>query len=228
LFTVRDFGQLDYWTSVPLHPPLLGLTGPPGAGKSTVARELGALGCVVSDSDALARAAFDDPEIRRTILRWWGERVLCRDGIHGAAPQAPPPLDRRAIADLVFAAPAERARLEALIHPWIARQREALFATAPEGTPALVIDAALLLETGLGSACDSVILVDCPLELRRSRVKSSRSWSAAELARREAAQWPLERKRASANFEVRTDCDLPTLRHRVAEVLRLAIAKQHG
>ena len=50
--------------------PLLGLTGPPGAGKSTVARELAALGCVVSDSDALARAAFDDPEVRTAVQGW--------------------------------------------------------------------------------------------------------------------------------------------------------------
>lgn len=187
--------------SVPPHPPLLGLTGPPGAGKSTVARELGALGCVVSDSDALARAAYDDPEVQRTVLGWWGTA------------------DRRAIADLVFASPAERARLEGLIHPWIARKREAAFAAAPAGTRALVIDAPLLLEAGLGPSCDRVIFVDCPLETRRARVAESRGWTPAELARREAAQWPLDRKRALAHHVIRNDGDPASLRAQVRAVL---------
>jgi len=182
-------------------PPLLGLTGPPGAGKSTVARELAALGCVVSDSDALAHAAYEDPEVRRALLGWWGTA------------------DRRAIADLVFAASAERARLEALIHPWIAARREAAFAAAPAGTRALVIDAPLLLEAGLGPACGRVIFVDCPLEIRQARVAASRGWSPAELARREAAQWPLDRKRALADHVIRNDGDPASLRAQVRAVL---------
>ena len=181
--------------------PLLGLTGAPGAGKSTVARELAALGCVVSDSDALARAAFDDPEVRTAV-----------QGLFGTT-------DRRAIADIAFADPAARARLEGLIHPWIAARRDAAFAAAPAGTRALVIDAPLLLEAGLGAGCDRVIFVDCPLEIRQSRVRANRGWSAAELARREAAQWPLDRKRASAHHVVRNDGDPASLRAQVRAVL---------
>ena len=187
--------------SAPARPPVLGLTGPPGAGKSTVARELAALGCVVSDSDTLARAAYDDPEVRRTVLGWWGTA------------------DRRAIADLVFASPAERARLESLIHPWIAARREAAFAAAPPGTRGLVIDAPLLLEAGLRDACDTVIFVDCPLETRQSRVAATRGWTPAELARREAAQWPLDRKRSLADHVVRNDGDPASLRAQVRAVL---------
>jgi dephospho-CoA kinase len=181
--------------------PLLGLTGAPGAGKSTVARELAALGCVVSDSDALARAAFDDPEIRTAVQALFGTT------------------DRRAIADIAFADPAARARLEGLIHPWIAARRAAAFAAAPAGTRALVIDAPLLLEAGLGAGCDRVIFVDCPLEIRQSRVAAGRGWTAAELARREAAQWPLDRKRASAHHVVRNDGDPASLRAQVRAVL---------
>jgi dephospho-CoA kinase len=181
--------------------PLLGLTGPPGAGKSAAAREFAALGCVVSDSDALARAAYDDPSVRAAV-----------QGMFGTT-------DRRAIADLVFASPAERARLEALIHPWIAARRAEAFAAAPPGTRALVIDAPLLLEAGLGPSCDHVIFVDCPLSVRQARVAASRGWTPAELARREAAQWPLDRKRSLADHVIRNDGDPASLRAQVRAVL---------
>lgn len=183
------------------HTPLLGLTGAPGAGKSTVARELAALGCVVSDSDALAHAAYEDPGIRAALQDLFGT------------------VDRRAIADLAFTDPAARARLEGLIHPWIAARRAAAFAGAPAGTRALVIDAPLLLEAGLGAGCDRVIFVDCPLEIRQSRVAAARGWTAAELARREAAQWPLDRKRACAHHVIRNDGDPASLRAQVRAVL---------
>jgi dephospho-CoA kinase len=182
-------------------PPTLGLTGPPGAGKSTVARELAALGCVVSDSDALAHAAYEDPSVRATVLGWFGTA------------------DRRAIAERVFAAPAERARLEALIHPWIAARREAAFAAAPAGTRALVIDAPLLLEAGLGPSCDRILYVDAPLGLRQARVAASRGWTPAELSRREAAQMPLDQKRALAHHVIRNDGDPASLRAQVRAVL---------
>ena len=181
--------------------PTLGLTGAPGAGKSTIARELAALGCVVADSDALAREAYDDPEVRGALAARWGT------------------VDRRAVADIVFRSPGDRAFLESLVHPWIARRRAELFAAAPPGTRALVIDAPLLLEAGLGAACDRVIFVDCALETRQSRVASSRGWSPAELARREAAQWPLDRKRSLAHHVIRNDGDPASLRAQVRAVL---------
>ena len=183
-------------------PPLLGLTGPPGAGKSTVARELAALGCVVSDSDALAHAAYDDPSVRAAVQALFGT------------------VDRRAIADRAFADPDARARLESLIHPWIAARRAAAFAAAAAaGTRALVIDAPLLLEAGLGPSCDRVLYVDAPLAVRQARVAASRGWTPAELARREAAQMPLDQKRALAHHVIRNDGDPASLRAQVRAVL---------
>jgi dephospho-CoA kinase len=182
-------------------PPTLGLTGPPGAGKSTVARELAALGCVVSDSDALAHAAYDDPPLRSAVQALFGT------------------VDRRAIAGRVFSDPDARARLESLIHPWIAARRAAAFAAAPAGTRALVIDAPLLLEAGLGASCDRILFVDAPLGVRQARVAAARGWTPAELARREAAQMPLDQKRALAHHVIRNDGDPASLRAQVRAVL---------
>jgi dephospho-CoA kinase len=123
------------------------------------------------------------------------------------------------IAAIVFDSPAERARLEALLHPWIAKRRAELFAAAPPGTRALVIDAPLLFEVGLDAQCSAVIYVDSPLETRLARVRATRGWSPADLARREDAQWPLDRKRASAHHVIHNDGDPASLRAQVCAVL---------
>jgi len=191
------------------HPPTLGLTGGIGAGKSTVARILAEEGCLVCDSDALAREALNHPSIRAEILSWWGDRVRAPDGA----------IDRAKLGEVVFSSLGDRKRLEALVHPWIERHREQLFASPPPGTRALVIDAPLLLEAGLGAVCHRVIFVDSPLELRLERVRANRGWSAEELARREAAQWPLDQKRACAHHVVSNEGDPASLRAQVRAVL---------
>ena len=200
-------------------PPNLGLTGGIASGKSTVARILRDEGCVVADSDELARQAYNDPEIRAQLLAWWGDRVRECHACHAPPDGMPPPIDRGAVAEIVFASPSERARLEALVHPWIAKRREAILAAAPAGTRALVIDAPLLHEAGLTGRCDRVIFVETPEETRVSRARAARGWGVAELARREAAQWPLDRKRALADHVIRNDGDPASLRAQVRAVL---------
>jgi dephospho-CoA kinase len=199
----------------PPTPPTLGLTGGIGAGKSTVARILAEEGCLVCDSDALAREALNHPSIRAEILSWWGDRVRAPDGA----------IDRAKLGEVVFSSLGDRKRLESLVHPWIERHREQLFASPPPGTRALVVDAPLLLEAGFGSACHRVIFVDSPLELRLERVRANRGWSAEELARREAAQWPLDQKRACAHHVVSNEGDPASLRVQVRAVLDEACSR---
>ena len=189
--------------------PVIGLTGGIGSGKSAVGRIMAEEGCLVCDSDALARQAFNDPEVRAAMVAWWGDRVTAPDGA----------IDRSKVAAIVFSDPAERTRLEALTHPWIEARRERLFASPPPGTRALVIDAPLLLEAGLGDRCHAIAFVDSPLEMRLSRVREARGWDAAEHARREAAQWPLDRKRAAADHVIRNDGSPESLRAQVRAVL---------
>lgn len=179
-----------------------------GAGKSTVASILRELGCVVSDSDAVAREALSDPSIRERLRERWGDRVLAADGA----------VDRRAVAGIVFTDPTERRWLESLTHPWIEVRRQERFASAPSA-PALVIDAPLLLESGLDRQCDAILFVDAPREQRLARVRATRGWEQQELALREAAQWPLDRKRAMATEVIVNDGDPAAIRPQVARAL---------
>ncbi len=198
-------------------PPVIGITGGIGAGKSAVAEALRSFGCIVSDSDAHARAVFAQPDVQQAMRERWGGRA-CVGGEPGNL------VDRTAVGQIVFTEPAERTWLESVIHPRIHAMREAEFAAAPPGTPALGIDAPLLLESGLGPSCDAILFVDTPEHTRAARVAASRGWPEAELMRRESAQWPLDRKRQAADHVVRNDGDPESLRAQVRLVLDQVIA----
>jgi len=190
-------------------PPVIGIVGGIGSGKSQVAAELAAAGCVVCDSDALVRRQYGLPEVRAQLQQWWGPGVLDETG----------QVDRGAVAAIAFRDPVERRRLEAFLHPRVEEERRKVFESAPAGTPALVIDAPLLLEAGLGDQCTEIWFVEAAPEARRDRVRVARGWTAEELERRESAQWPLDRKRAAAHHVLRNDGDPASLRKQVLERL---------
>ncbi len=203
-----DFGLYDAAVTY-RSKPVIGLTGGIGSGKSTVANMLRDLGCVVCDSDALGRAALNDPDIRSNLVNRWGPGILGDDG----------QIDRSAVGSIVFSDASERRHLESLSHPWIENKRRQQFEAAPADVPAFVIDAPLLLEAGLGKECDAVLFVDAPHAVRLERVQRNRGWDAAELARREQSQWPLDRKRESADYVVVNDTDKDSLAGAVRSIL---------
>jgi dephospho-CoA kinase len=156
----------------------IGLTGPIGCGKSTVAGWLAARGAVVIDADAIARQVTDEPAARAAIAAAFGPAVVGPDG----------GLDRGALAATVFGDPDALARLEALTHPRVRGPIEAAVATAvAQGAPAVVIEAIKLVEGGLAAACDEVWLVTCDPASQAARL-AGRGVSAADAARRVAAQ----------------------------------------
>lgn len=189
--------------------PVIGLTGGIGSGKSTVARILGEFGCIVTDSDALARAALEQPEVRYKLVERWGDRIINKKGL----------VDRSVIGGIVFNDTDERKWLESQTHPWIESRRIEQFDAAPPETVAFVIDAPLLLEAGLDSQCDAVIYVDAPLETRQARVRETRGWNVEELARRERAQLPLDLKRERADYVVVNDTSEKDLTGAIRQIL---------
>ena len=189
-------------------PPTIGLAGGIGAGKTAVGEILARLGCVVACSDREGRAALRDAGIMKVVRSWWGDAILDGSG----------EIDRGAVAGIVFKDPEERKRLESLVHPWIEARRRALFAAAPPGTPAFVIDAPLLFEAGIDRICDAVIFVATTRPCRVARV-SKRGWEEEELARREVFQLPLDDKRLKADHIVRNDGDLSDLEAQVRATL---------
>jgi dephospho-CoA kinase len=192
--------------------PVIGLIGAIGAGKSTAARCLAARGGVVIDADALGHEALRQPEVVAKLMALWGEGIRRPDGS----------LDRREIARIVFADDAERNALEAAVFPYIGgRTRQEI--AAAQANPAVafvVLDAAVLLEAGWGEFVDKIVYVDAPREQRVARLAARSGWGDADLAAREAAQWPAEEKMSRADAVVVNDGDLDRLQERVDRLVR--------
>lgn len=190
-------------------PPVIGLLGGIGSGKSAVADLFGSFGCLVSDADRLAHEALNDPAVVAELRDHWGGDVIDEEGRP----------DRAAIGSIVFLDDSERAWLERLVHPLVDKAREDAFSAAPDDVQALVIDAPLILEAGLDARCDHLIFVEVPRSERLARVARTRGWNESELARREAAQIDVDQKRLKADFILENDGNLGDLRDKVRELL---------
>jgi len=175
----------------------IGLVGGVASGKSLVGRILVELGAGLLDADRAGHAVLvEDASVRETLRNRWGDRILTPTGT----------VDRASVAKRVFAQTAagttDREFLESVLHPRIRERLNRLRDQfAAEGKPAVVLDAPLLLEAGWGSLCDVILYVDVVREKRLERAKT-RGWTAEEFARREASQWPVDKKRAAATVVI--------------------------
>jgi dephospho-CoA kinase len=197
---------------------LVGLTGGIGSGKSTVAHLLERRGAVVFDADALARKAVE-PGTRGhdAVVERFGANVLAPGGV----------LDREALASIVFADPAARRDLEAIVHPEVRR----LFAEGCEAyrdtDRVVVFSAPLLVETGMHTAFEVLVLVSTPVETQIERLLRDRAMSEDQVRARIRAQAPLEEKAAVADVILDNEGDLDDLGAQVDslwEVLRARAA----
>ena len=184
--------------AAPGHPTglTIGLTGGIGSGKSTVARRFAALGALVVDTDALAHSlTAPGGAALPAIVAAFGEDMLGADGA----------MDRAKMRALVFAQPAERLRLEAILHPMIsAATRTAAGAAAPG--QAIVFDVPLLTESGTWRArVDRVLVVDCTNETQVARVTQRSGWTAEAVERAIAHQATRAQRRAIADAVIFND-----------------------
>lgn len=200
--------------------PIIGIVGGIGSGKSTVAGRLAELGCLVIDSDAHIRQAQTRPEVLATLRDWWGDGVIAPDGS----------LNRSAVAKIVFSSPREKARLESLLYPLIAVQREDMIRVGLQNPAvrAIILDSPLLLESNLDRQCDTILFIEASDEQRRRRVDQRSRWDADELSRRESCQAPLEEKRSRADYVIRNEGSIQELHESVRVMLERILAEYHA
>ena len=200
----------------PDRPFLVGLTGPIGCGKSTVARMLGRLGGFVIDADAVAREITAPGQSALPAIRArFGAGVVDDAGV----------LDRAALGRIVFADAAALADLEAIVHPQVRRRiGELLTSDEALAAPFAAIEAIKLVEGGLAAACDEVWLITCGPAVQRERMVG-RGMAADDIDRRLAAQGDLAARLAPhVDRIVSTDGTLDETRARVEDALAEALA----
>jgi dephospho-CoA kinase len=185
---------------------LVGLTGGIGSGKSTVARLLERRGAFLIDADALAREAI----ARGTsgfdlVLDAFGSDVLAPDG----------DLDRARLASRVFSDPAQKAVLESIVHPEVARRFGELVDEHRATADVVVYVTPLLVELGLAPAFDVVVVVTASPHLRVSRVASERGLSPEDVRSRMATQASDEQRAEVANVLIDNDGTLAELERQV-------------
>lgn len=188
---------------------IIGLTGGIASGKTTVANLFAARGVPHVDADVSARAvvAPGSPGLA-AVVEAFGPTVLTAEGT----------LDRRALRQRVFTDPAERKRLESILHPLIGQHlRDSL--AALRGPYALLV-APLLLEGQLSRTVDRVLVVDVPeeVQIRRVMLRDGSSREEAEAILR--AQMQRAERLARADDVITNDGDLQALAHQVEKLHR--------
>ncbi len=162
----------------------IGLTGNFGTGKTTVAAMFKARGARVIDADALGHAVLrHDAACIRAIGRKFGRELITPRGV-----------DRVKLGKIVFADPAALKDLEKIVHPGLGRLIRKELAGAEAKNKPVVLDAAVLIETGWHKFMDAVIVVKARRAVQVRRAMARTGLSRAEVLQRIRRQMPLGKK----------------------------------
>ncbi|CAB4750799.1 MAG: dephospho-CoA kinase [Actinobacteria bacterium] len=169
---------------------VVGLTGGIGSGKSMVGELFARLGAVVVDADQLARESIDrGTDGFDQVVSFFGDSVLSNGAI-----------DRRVLAERVFADATARRKLESIIHP-IVRSQFLQAVDALHGEEVLVYEIPLLVESRAEGLFDFIISVECEISIRYERLRA-RGMSSNEIDSRIASQATAEERAAIADLVI--------------------------
>lgn len=181
----------------------VGLTGGIGSGKSTFAALLAERGAQVIDADQLGRDALRPGEPAwHSVVDNFGDEILSAGSME---------IDRKRLAEVVFNDPNKLAALNAITHPVIAAGIADAFERLSQTDAVVVLDAALLVELGLDTAMNLLIVVDADEDTRKRRLQSSRRMELTDIEARIAAQASSDELIRRADIVVRNDGPLEAL-----------------
>ena len=186
---------------------VLGLTGSIGMGKSTVSRMFAAEGVPVFDADRVVHH-LQGPE----------GALVAEIESHFPGTTGPGGVDRGALAERVLGAADSLRRLEALVHPAVAREREA-FLAANAAAPLVLLDIPLLFEKAGWRSVDKIAVVSAPAEIQRDRVLKRPGMTREKFERILANQLPDPEKRARADFVIDTGGAIDQTRESVRRII---------
>jgi dephospho-CoA kinase len=185
----------------------LGLTGSIGMGKSTVAAMFADEGVPVFDADAAVHR-----------LQGPAGALVAAIESHFPGTTGPEGVNRTALSERVLGEPQALRLLESLVHPAVAREREA-FLAAHAAAPVVVLDIPLLFEAGGWRDVDKIAVVSAPPDVQRARVLARPDMTAEKFENVLARQLPDSEKRARADFVIPTGGSLDETRQAVRRIL---------
>lgn len=195
---------------------IVGLTGGIATGKSAVTARFEERGAVVIDFDAMTREVMEpDMPAWNDIVEFFGESILNDDRT----------LDRARLADVVFADPEKRLKLERFIHPRLFEEYSRRIAEIEENDPdALVlVDTPLLVEVNLQSMFDEIVVVYATREEQIERLTARDGLDEEAILARLDAQMPTEDKIEHADYVIRNSGSLEDLNHEVDKVFEVLL-----
>ncbi len=196
--------------SNPRKKPIIGILGGIASGKSTVAAELGKLGCAVISADAMVHDLLREEAVQKELVQQFGREIL----------QPPGQIDRAKLARIVFADAEKLCALNKIIHPRVLERTEELIAqyTHSGSAPAIVLDMPLLVEVGWASRCDRLIFVACARAQRGRRAKQAGLLDEQEIKIREKFQISLDKKARLADNTIDNNSDFSTLVRQIQDI----------
>ena len=140
----------------------IGITGPTGSGKTTALNALQKLGVYILDADAVYHELLaHDWDMKQALQDRFGDGILNDNG----------EIDRKKLGAIVFADPASLLDLNAITHKYVSEENDRRKKQAEaDGYRAVAVDAIALIESGMAKACDKVVSVVAPAEVRVKRI----------------------------------------------------------
>lgn len=196
----------------------VGLTGGIAAGKSVVGEMFAALGAHVIQADEISRQLMQPGEaVYQQVVARFGPGILQLDGS----------VNRARLAELAFGGPGQPSRVQELnqiVHPAVVRRQEEWMAEVSRRDPhaVAVVEAALILEAGMATGFDRLLVVTCRPEQRierwAHRLKVDRETAGREVKRRMAAQLPDDEKIKAADYVIDNSGSLDETRRQANKI----------
>lgn len=193
---------------------ILGLTGGIGCGKSSLSNIFRNLNISIVDADIISRKIFEDKILLKKIFDYFGQNIKNDDGT----------LNRKALGKIVFNDEEKLRELNNLTHP---RIRERIISEIDEvrkkGESIVILDAAILVESGFLDMVDKLLIVTCQQEVQINRIKNRDNCSEQEAISRINSQMSQEEKSKYGDYIIDnsgTIIELESKAHKFIEYMK--------
>lgn len=190
---------------------LIGLTGPTGAGKSSVSQIFKEHGFAVTDADTIAHRALCNADCIHKLAEAFGTDILDTNG----------KVNRKALAKAAFANKASTQKLNRITHPVIIKlSLEEFSRLADQGYKNIIFDAPTLIEAGMDTMCDFIISVIAPANTREMRIIQRDHLTPEQAKARISAQQDDRFYTKRSRFVITNDCDKDSLISRTEDIIK--------